>query len=600
MKPAANPTLCVVVPCYNEEEALPAFFATAAPALEAATGGRWLIVCVDDGSRDTTFEFIARQHAIDGRVTGVRLSRNFGHQAAVSVGLAFANGDYVGVVDCDLQDPIEVLLDLYRTAVTGGLDVCYGIRARRDAPLMLRLAYSLFYRVVDHLADHHWPKDAGDFCVISRRCHQVLLSLPEHSRMMRGLRAWVGFKQAGIPYHRPARLHGTSKYNLRRLWALAMQGLIAFSSIPLRLASMIGLVMTVVSLLFGLLVLINRLFPKFTILGYWVGANAGVTSILLFGTLITSVMFLCLGIIGEYMIVMFQELKRRPTAVVDAVLGAVAKADAAVHINDVGVSQEKKPPGCSGMPVIYKSAPVPVGMAPEYFELASPSHFWCRRRFEVLQALAGGLIAESSQLAEIGCGNGVLQRQIEDAYGIAVAGFDLHEAALQRNMSCLSPIYCYDIHDKAQEFRARFNMIFLFDVLEHIADEDRFLESVKFHLAGNGSIAINVPAQQWLYSEYDRVQGHHRRYSRKGVCDLARRCGFVVRQATYWGAPLVPLLAFRKLVVRTARSQSDSYTRGFAPQGDVVNRLFMALSRCERVPQQWTGTSVMAILGWEH
>src|SRR5262249_5242632 len=149
-----------------------------------------------------------------------------------------------------------------------------------------------------------WPKDAGDFSVISARCHRVMLALPEHSRMMRGLRAWVGFKQAGIPYDRPARLYGTSKYNLRRLWMLAMQGLIAFSSVPLRLASLMGISLAALSFLFGLLVLINRLFPKFTILGYWVGANAGVTSILLFGAFVTSVMFLCLGIMGEYMIVM--------------------------------------------------------------------------------------------------------------------------------------------------------------------------------------------------------------------------------------------------------------------------------------------------------
>ncbi len=268
--------LCLVVPCYNEEDALPVFFRTVIPALQTATDGAWQIICVDDGSSDGTFEIVTAQHRLDTRVTGLRLSRNFGHQAAVSVGLAFARGDYIGVIDCDLQDPVTVLIQLYETAVAEQLDVCYGIRARREAPLPLRAAYSLFYRVAGCLADHDWPKDAGDFCVISTRCHAVLLSLPEHSRMMRGLRSWTGLKQAGIPYERPARQHGRSKYSLGRLWLLATQGLIAFSSVPLRLATIFGLGMAAFSVLFGILILANRLVPRFSILGYWVGANAGV------------------------------------------------------------------------------------------------------------------------------------------------------------------------------------------------------------------------------------------------------------------------------------------------------------------------------------
>src|SRR5262249_6281873 len=215
---------CLVVPCYNEEEMLPALFRAAVPRLNEAIGPRWRILCVDDGSADATFAIIAQEHLADERIVGVRLSRNFGHQAAVSVGLAFAAGNYVGVIDCDLQDPIEVLVAMYRKAVDEKLDVCYGIRGKRDASLFLRAAYSLFYRIIDRLADHDWPRDTGDFCVMSSRCHKVLTSLPEHSRMMRGLRAWVGFRQDGIRYDRPARLHGQTKYNLRRLCALAMQG----------------------------------------------------------------------------------------------------------------------------------------------------------------------------------------------------------------------------------------------------------------------------------------------------------------------------------------------------------------------------------------
>jgi len=304
---------------------LPSFFRAAIPQLEAGTAGDWRIVCVDDGSRDATFALIAGQHIADCRVTGVRLSRNFGHQAAVSVGLAFAAGDYVGVIDCDLQDPVEVLVELYRRALLENLDVCYGVRARREAPLLLRLAYPLYYRIIERLAEHHWPRDAGDFCVMSARCHKVLLSLPEHSRMMRGLRSWVGFRQAGLPYDRPKRLHGTSKYGTIKLVGLALHGLIAFSTIPLRLASFSGLLIGAFSFLFGLLVLINRFFPKFTLLGYWIGANTGVTTIVVFLSLFASVLFLSVGIIGEYLAVLLQEVKRRPTAVVESALGDLQK-----------------------------------------------------------------------------------------------------------------------------------------------------------------------------------------------------------------------------------------------------------------------------------
>ncbi len=319
----AKVRLCLVVPCYNEEDMLPIFFETVIPYLDAATAGMWQIVCVDDGSKDKTFQLIAQQRLMEDRIIGVRLSRNFGHQAAVSIGLAFARGMYVGVIDCDLQDPVEVLIELYQTAQLKDLDVCYGVRAHRDAPLFLRLAYSWFYRIIEHMADHAWPKDAGDFCVMSSRCHRVLLSLPEQSRMMRGLRAWIGFNQAGVPYHRPARRQGTSKYSISKLCALALQGLVAFSSIPLRLASIIGITMAGTSTLGGFLILLNRLFPKFSLLGYWVGGNQGLATVLIFGAFLSSILFLCFGIIGEYLVVMFQEIKRRPTAVVESVLGTV-------------------------------------------------------------------------------------------------------------------------------------------------------------------------------------------------------------------------------------------------------------------------------------
>ena len=321
--------LCVVVPCYNEEEMLPTFFATVVPALEEATDGEWAILCVDDGSRDATFVTISDWHWRDKRISGVQLSRNFGHQAALSTGLAYARGQYIGVMDCDLQDPVEVLIDLYRACIRDELDVCFGIRGKRDAPMFLRAAYSVFYRIINKAADHEWPRDAGDFGVMSARCQKALLALPEQSRMLRGLRSWVGFRQSGISYSRPARKHGTSKYNLTRLVALALQGLISFSHVPLRLASFMGLGMAAFSVLFGALMVINRLFPRFTLFGFWIGANGGVSTLIVFLSFTLSVLFVCLGIVGEYLIVLLQEIKRRPAAIVAAVLGELQPHDAA-------------------------------------------------------------------------------------------------------------------------------------------------------------------------------------------------------------------------------------------------------------------------------
>ena len=316
-----DPRLCLIVPCYNEEEMLPTFLTAVTSALQDAIGADFAIVCVDDGSRDATYATIETWHRRDKRVCGVRLSRNFGHQAALAVGLACARGEYIGIMDCDMQDPVEVLIELYRACVRDDLDVCYGIRASREASWVLRAAYSLFYRIINTTAAHEWPRDAGDFCVISARCQRTLLALPEQSRMLRGLRSWVGFRQSGIAYQRPARLHGHTKYNVPRLVALALQGLISFSHVPLRLATAMGLGMGLLSLVFGAAILINRLWPKFTLFGYWIGASPGVTTLIVFLAFTLSVLFICLGIVGEYLIVLLQEVKRRPTAVIASVIG---------------------------------------------------------------------------------------------------------------------------------------------------------------------------------------------------------------------------------------------------------------------------------------
>jgi len=248
------------------------------------------------------------------------------------------------------------------------------------------------------------------------------------------------------------------------------------------------------------------------------------------------------------------------------------------------------------MPEIkYLSSPASVSMADQWFGVSTTGHFWVRRRFEVFQKLAGDLATSSRQIAEIGCGHGLVQRQMEEAYGLEVTGFDLNEFALQRNQSQRSAVCCYDICERAPELHHRFDLILMFDVLEHIDDEDQFLQAVLFHLAPGGYLAMNVPAFRLLFSAYDRMCGHKRRYTISSLKRVAGRNGFASVRTSYWGLPLVPLLMLRKLWLDLATGDAEAVTVGFDSRNEVIDRMLGWLSRCEWVPQQFVGTSAMAI-----
>jgi cyclopropane fatty-acyl-phospholipid synthase-like methyltransferase len=244
----------------------------------------------------------------------------------------------------------------------------------------------------------------------------------------------------------------------------------------------------------------------------------------------------------------------------------------------------------------YLSSPAEVSMADRWFEIASIEHFWVQRRFEVLRRLAEGLIISAKDMAEIGCGNGLLQRQIEDGYDMEVAGFDLNEFALKQNVSRRSAVCCYDIFCANPTLQSKFDLIFLFDVLEHISDEDGFLAALRFHLAGNGKLILNVPAGQWAYSKYDQAAGHVRRYSIGMLRETAARSGLRVQKWSYWGLPLVPTLAVRRLWLKSKKDKAGIISSGFDPRSKAINRLLRLVSQCELVPQKVLGTSLMAIL----
>jgi len=235
-------------------------------------------------------------------------------------------------------------------------------------------------------------------------------------------------------------------------------------------------------------------------------------------------------------------------------------------------------------------------MADQWFEIATIDHFWIRRRFDVLRLMADKSISSARAMAEIGCGHGLLQRQVEEAYQREVTGFDLNEHALNQNLSQRSRVCCYDIFQMDASLRERFDLIFLFDVLEHMEDEDRFLKALTFHLAPEGRVMVNVPAGQWAFSGYDRAAGHFRRYTARTLREVAERSGLRVVEWSYWGLPLVPALLLRKLWLIGKRDQREIISTGFDSRSPAMNKLLTILSRFERVPEKFLGTSLMAAL----
>ncbi len=301
--------ISVVIPCYNEEEVLPQLFARLGAAAET-WGEEYEILLVDDGSRDATWQLILEQHARDERWRGISFARNFGHQTAISAGIHYARGCAVILMDADLQDPPEQL-HRFIAAWKDGNEVVYAIRATRKENVLKRAAYKAFYRVLRRLASIEIPLDSGDFCLMDRKVVDVLNAMPERNRFVRGLRSWAGFRQLGLEYNRDARAAGEVKYTLRKLIKLALDGVVSFSTTPLRMATYLGFVVSFFALLGAAVTILQRIFVEwFTRMGfpYVPGFYALFTGMLFLG----GVQLISLGIIGEYLGRIFDEVKGRP------------------------------------------------------------------------------------------------------------------------------------------------------------------------------------------------------------------------------------------------------------------------------------------------
>lgn len=234
-------------------------------------------------------------------------------------------------------------------------------------------------------------------------------------------------------------------------------------------------------------------------------------------------------------------------------------------------------------------------MGERWFEIADSSHFWIKRRFEVLKRLFHRVPVRRPRVVEIGCGTGMFQVQLEEFLDQPVDGIDLNETILRQNGSRRGVLYLYDIRERNPRFERYYDTVFLFDVLEHIANESGFLDSVLFHLAPDGLLFINVPAHMALFSGYDVAVGHFRRYDVATFRALMAGQGLEVVEWTYWGLPMVPLLFIRKMLVSN-QADHEAIRNGFDSRGRLLNGVLMALSRMERIPQRIYGTSLMAVV----
>ncbi len=296
----------VIVPVYQSRSLLTTLVQRVSTVLNEA-GINFELVLVDDGSRDDSFSEIKKLASGHSFIRGFRLSRNFGHQAAVTVGLQKCAGEFIAIIDDDLQDPPEILPRFFE-GLYGGIDVVYGVRKKRKEHLLKRAFFAAFYLLINAVSDIYIPEDAGDFCVLRRRVVNAMLQMPDANPFLRGTRAWAGFKQEGFEYERDARVQGESGYTLSKYFKLALTGILMFSRVPLRLATIFGVITSLFSFILAFYVIISWLIKPFDVPGY--------LSTFMAITLLGGIQLISIGIIGHYLGYLIDNNRRWPVAFV--------------------------------------------------------------------------------------------------------------------------------------------------------------------------------------------------------------------------------------------------------------------------------------------
>ena len=307
----SEPKVSAVVACYRDAPAIPQMYDRLTETFKRI-GTDYEIVFVNDASPDDAREVLAALAERDPRVVVVNHTRNFGSQSAFTSGMEIATGDAVVLLDGDLQDPPELIEKLY-ARWREGYDVVYGVRERRVTTLPMQLAYKLFYRLFRSLSYVSMPVDAGDFSLLDRRVVEALNALPESNRFLRGLRAWVGFRQVGVPYVRPARPYGETTNSLRRNIGWARKAIVSFSYAPLNLIAWLAFITVGLSLVAAIVQIVLRLVDPDL-------APRGITTLLLVVLFLGGIQLICLSIVGSYLAHIYEEVKRRPAYIVESVL----------------------------------------------------------------------------------------------------------------------------------------------------------------------------------------------------------------------------------------------------------------------------------------
>jgi polyisoprenyl-phosphate glycosyltransferase len=309
---STRPKYSLVLPIYNEEETIPELVRRLGELMDQLDGDAEAIL-VDDGSSDSSYEMMVAARKVDPRFKLLRLSRNFGHQIAVTAGLDAASGDAVIVMDADLQDPPEVALDL-AARWREGYEVVYAVREeRRGESRFKRATATGFYRLFKRMSDVDVPLDVGDFRLVDRRALDAFLSMRESNRYVRGMFSWIGFRQVGVPFSREERFAGETKYPLRKMVKFATDGIVSFSAYPLRLALNVGFLVSALSFLLGIVFLVSRLAGFYSV--------PGLASIAVFVAFLGGIQLLLLGIMGEYIARIHDEVKGRPLYLVSDTRG---------------------------------------------------------------------------------------------------------------------------------------------------------------------------------------------------------------------------------------------------------------------------------------
>jgi dolichol-phosphate mannosyltransferase len=315
---ADKPKISFVIPLFNEEACVLQIHERVSNFVKSF-GIQYEMIFVNDGSTDNTMQLLRQLHDKDPRLKVVSFSRNFGHQIAVTAGLRYAKGDCVVVMDADLQDPPEAVQEML-AKWRQGYHVVYGIRRNRKEGLFKRACYAAFYRLQRKTSFLKIPLDAGDFCLMDRCVIDEMRKFNEDSPFVRGLRSWVGFKQTGIEYDRQARIADESKYSFQALFRLALDGMFSFSYLALRLATWFGLIITGLSMAYGVLITVLWFLVKFGLLN-WEKGPPGWTSLIVGLFFLLGVQFIFIGILGEYVGRIFIQIKGRPLFVIEEELG---------------------------------------------------------------------------------------------------------------------------------------------------------------------------------------------------------------------------------------------------------------------------------------